>query len=360
VTVPNNARAQEFADGAPIFARSTQMRSILTIVDHIADTDATVLVRGESGVGKDLVARAVHARSMRRHGPFVRVNCAAIPSGLLESELFGHEKGAFTGAVQRKLGRFEFANQGTIYLDEIGDLPLELQAKLLHVLQDFRFSRVGGHGLIEVDARVVAATNRDLEAAMARLEFREDLYYRLNVVELRIPPLRERREEIPELAAWFLDRFNLQYGRRKQLSPETLSLLHEHPWPGNVRELENTVRRMVVLADGEQEFATLVENSRRRCAPPRFIPVGEGLREIARRAAREAERTALAEVLERVRGNRLAASRILRVSYKTMLNKITEYGLTVPTGRTRLTFVVTAPTAAAEPPTSSGASPDAK
>ncbi len=184
------ADVNDLTTAAPIFELSSQMRSILTIIDNIADTDATVLVRGESGVGKDLVARAVHARSTRRHGSFVRVNCAAIPSGLLESELFGHEKGAFTGAVQRKLGRFEFANQGTIYLDEIGDLSLELQAKLLHVLQDFRFSRVGGHAMIEVDARVVAATNRDLETAMARLEFREDLYYRLNVVELRIPPLR--------------------------------------------------------------------------------------------------------------------------------------------------------------------------
>jgi two-component system response regulator AtoC len=356
------ADVHDFTATAPIFELSSPMRSILTIIDNIADTDATVLVRGESGVGKDLVARAVHARSTRRHGPFVRVNCAAIPSGLLESELFGHEKGAFTGAVQRKLGRFEFANQGTIYLDEIGDLSLELQAKLLHVLQDFRFSRVGGHAMIEVDARVVAATNRDLETAMARLQFREDLYYRLNVVELRIPPPRERREEIPVLATWFLDRFNLQYGRHKRLAPETLSLLDEHPWPGNVRELENTVRRMVVLADGEQEFAALVAKSRQRCAPPRLIPVGEGLREIARRAAREAERTALAEVLERVRGNRLAASRILRVSYKTMLNKITEYGLTVSSGRARPPFVAAAPATLMPPPTApdTGARPDAK
>ena len=356
------ADVHDFTATAPIFELSSPMRSILTIIENIADTDATVLVRGESGVGKDLVARAVHARSTRRHGPFVRVNCAAIPSGLLESELFGHEKGAFTGAVQRKLGRFEFANQGTIYLDEIGDLSLELQAKLLHVLQDFRFSRVGGHAMIEVDARVVAATNRDLETAMARLQFREDLYYRLNVVELRIPPLRERREEIPVLATWFLDRFNLQYGRQKRLAPETLSLLDEYLWPGNVRELENTVRRMVVLADGEQEFAALIAKSRQRGAPPRLIPVGEGLREIARRAAREAERTALAEVLERVRGNRLAASRILRVSYKTMLNKITEYGLTGSSGRARPPFVAAAPATLMPPPMSpdTGASPDAK
>ena len=341
------------------------MRSIRTIIDHIADTDATVLVRGESGVGKDLVARAIHARSARRHGPFVPVNCAAIPSGLLESELFGYEKGAFTGAVGRKLGRFEYANQGTIYLDEIGDLSLELQAKLLHVLQDFRFSRVGGHALIQVDARVIAATNRDLEKALAQLEFREDLYYRLNVVELRVPPLRERRGEIPGLAAWFLDRFNLQYGRQKVLSSETLALLQEHPWSGNVRELENAIRRMVVLADGEQELAALVANGRRRyAAPARLAPVTEGLREIARRAAREAERSALAEVLERVRGNRLEASRILRVSYKTMLNKLTAYGLTRTNGHAQSSLVGAAMVAgvlpAAPPGNDACSNPDAK
>src|SRR5256712_4495148 len=291
-------------DRAPLLDGSPKMRAILTIIENVADTDATVLIRGESGVGKDLVARAIHAQSARKAGPFVKVNCAAIPSGLLEADLVGHEKGAFTGAHRRKPGQFEYAQGGTIYLDEIAELPLALQAKLLHVLQDFRFARVGGHGLIEVDARVIAATNRDLEDALARGEFRQDLYYRLNVVELRIPPLRERREEIPVLAAWFLDRFNLQYGRQKQLAPETLSLLDEHPWPGNVRELENTVRRMVVLADGEQEFAALVAKSRRRCTPLRLAPAGEGLREIARRAARQAERTAPPHALGRERGQR--------------------------------------------------------
>jgi len=369
VTGPGGAHTREVTAGAPLFDLSPQMRAILTIIDQVADTDATVLIRGESGVGKDLVARAVHARSTRHDGPFVRVNCAAIPAGLLESELFGHEKGAFTGAVQRKLGRFEFAHRGTIYLDEIGDLSLELQAKLLHVLQDFRFSRVGGHATIDVDSRVIAATNRDLEAAMARLEFREDLYYRLNVVELSIPPLRERRDEIPRLVAWFLDRFNAQYGRNKQLAPDTVSRLTEYAWPGNVRELENIMRRMVVLADGEQEFATLVANSRRRCAPAgaaapgdSALATGEGLREIARRAAREAERSALAEVLERVGGNRLAASRILRVSYKTMLNKIAEYGLIVQNRRTRPAFMAAPPVDALRPPVSpgAGASHDAK
>jgi len=194
------------------------MRAIRSIIESIADTDTTVLIRGESGVGKDLIARAVHAASARGKGPFVKVNCAAIPQELLESELFGHEKGAFTGAHRRKPGQFEFANQGTIYLDEIGELPLSLQAKLLHVLQDFRFSRVGGHSTIEVDARVIAATNRRLEEAMAEGEFREDLYYRLNVVEIQVPPLRERREEIPALVAWFLDKFNSQYGRHKTVA----------------------------------------------------------------------------------------------------------------------------------------------
>jgi len=344
-TVLGGTREHDLSADVPIFDRSIAMRAIGATIDSIADTDATVLLRGESGVGKDLVARAIHARSAHRHGPFVRINCAAIPSDLLESELFGHEKGAFTGAIRRKLGHFEHASRGTLYLDEIGDMSHGLQAKLLHVLQDFRFSRVGGHAQVELDARVIAATNRDLEKALTRLEFREDLYYRLNAVELRIPPLRERREEIPGLVAWFLDRFNAQYGRQKQLSAETLALLGEHPWWGNVRELENVIRRMVVLAAGEQAFAALVADGRRRCgAPAPLAPIGEGLRDIARRAAREAERTALAEVLERVRGNRLEASRILRVSYKTILNKVTEYGLTGKNGHDQQSPAVPEPT----------------
>ena len=322
----------------PLFDGHPRMRAIRSIIDSIADTDTTVLIRGESGVGKDLIARAVHAASARRKGPFVKVNCAAIPQELLESELFGHEKGAFTGAHRRKPGQFEFANQGTIYLDEIGELPLALQAKLLHVLQDFRFSRVGGHTPIDVDARVTAATNRRLEEAMAQGEFREDLYYRLAVVEIHVPPLRERREEIPALVAWFLGKFNAQYGRHKQLAPETLTRLTEYKWPGNVRELENIIRRMVVLADGERDFA--VQAARARPLPavsPQptqpTLSVTESLREIGRRGAREAERHALSEVLERVRWNRAEASRILKVSYKTLLNKIAECELTAPERR---------------------------
>jgi transcriptional regulator with GAF, ATPase, and Fis domain len=310
------------------------MRAIGTVIENVADTDATVLIRGESGVGKDLVARAIHAASSRRGGPFVKVNCAAIPQGLLESEFFGHEKGAFTGAYRRKPGQFEYANRGTIYLDELGDLPLALQAKLLHVLQDFRFSRVGGHQLVEVDTRVVAATNRDLEAAMARGEFREDLYYRLNVVEIKVPPLRERREEIPALASRFLARFNSQYGRQKQLMPETLARLTEYPWLGNVRELENVIRRLVVLGDGEQAIEALVTRGRNghngHFPAPQPAVVEGGLKEIGRRGAREAERKALLEVLDRVSWNRAEAARILRVSYKTLLTKISECGLTPP------------------------------
>ena len=313
---------------ASLSDRSSQMRAIETIIENIADTDATVLIRGESGVGKDLVARAIHARSSRRHGPFVKVNCAAIPSELLESEFFGHEKGAFTGAYRRKPGQFEYADKGTIYLDEIAELPLALQAKLLHVLQDFRFTRVGGCGSIDVDSRVIAATNRNLEEAMARREFREDLYYRVNVVEIRVPPLRERREEIPGLASWFLEKFNAQYGRQKQLSPETMTHLQQHPWSGNVRELENMVRRLVVLTDVEGEIEALVARGRNGHGP--FHQPSEGLREIARRAAREAERKALEDVLDQVHWNRAEASRILKVSYKTLLHKIVDCGLTPP------------------------------
>src|SRR5437899_4088625 len=328
-------RARSLADHVALLDGSPQMRAVRTVIESVADTDATVLIRGESGVGKDLVARAIHSASGRGHGPFVKVNCAAIPPGLLESELFGHEKGAFTGAHRRKPGQFEYANRGTIYLDEIAELPLALQAKLLHVLQDFRFSRLGGHGLIDIDTRVIAATNQNLEAAMARGEFRGDLYYRLNVVEIRVPPLRERRGEIPTLAAWFLAKFNAQYGRAKQLSPETMTLLTEYSWSGNVRELENVIRRLVVLTDGEQTVEALAARGPTGPAPvPHPSPaVTASRRDIARRGARAAERKALAEVLERVRWNRAEASRILKVSYKTLLNKICECGLTPPSRR---------------------------
>ena len=234
---------------APLLDGSAALRVIKNMVMAIADTDATVLLRGESGVGKEVVARAIHEASARRGHSFIKVNCAALPAELLESELFGHEKGAFTGAHRRKLGRFEYATHGTLYLDEIGELPVALQPKLLHVLQDFEFFRVGGHEPLSADVRIIAATNRNLELAMQQGQFREDLYYRLNVVDIHIPPLRERREEIPLLAARFLDAFTKQYQRPAELSPQIMATLMEYSWPGNIRELENVIRRFVLLGE---------------------------------------------------------------------------------------------------------------
>ncbi len=227
-----------------------KMREVREIIEQVADTDITVLVRGESGTGKELVARALHRLSGRVDRPFVKVNCAALPSELLESELFGFEKGAFTGAQRRKLGKFEYANHGTIFLDEISEMHPALQAKLLQVLQDGEFSRLGGESDVHVDTRVIAATNRNLETAVAEGSFREDLFYRLNVVTVQLPPLRERKDAIPLLVDHFLTMYNRQYGKSvKQLQPRTLEACHAYQWPGNVRELENTVKRMVVLGN---------------------------------------------------------------------------------------------------------------
>src|SRR5262249_25862114 len=233
--------ARYLAEYAPTFEGSAAMRAIRDMVESIADTDATVLLRGESGVGKDLVARAIHAASKRCDDAFVKVNCAAIPPGLLESELFGHEKGAFTGAHRRKPGQFEFANKGTMYLDEIADLPLGLQAKLLHVLQDFRFSRVGGHGMIDVDVRVLAATNRDLEREMGGAHCGKVLNSVLNGGAFALPAWRDGKEEPLVVGERSRERSNRQYGRTKKLSAETRARLLEHAWRGNVRELENVI-----------------------------------------------------------------------------------------------------------------------
>jgi two-component system response regulator AtoC len=267
----------------------------------------------------------------------VKVNCAALPAELLESELFGHEKGAFTGAYRRKLGKFEFANKGTLFLDEIGELPPPLQAKLLHVLQDHEFSRLGGRDLIRVDTRIIASTNRDLEAALSTGQFREDLYYRLNVVEIRVPPLRERREEIPVLVDVFLEQFQQQYGREVTLLPDTIHCFTEYPWPGNVRELENVMKRLVVLGKVGKIQEQLVSGLRNNHAngsntagpeeTPTSLEPSLGLRELSRRAARAAERKAIQEVLEQVRWNRSEAARVLKISYKTLLTRITECGL---------------------------------
>jgi two-component system response regulator AtoC len=284
--------------------RSGAMRSIRDVIVRVACTNATVLLLGESGVGKEVVAQAIHAAPPRALHPFVKVNCAALPEGLLESELFEHERGAF-----------ELARHGTIFLDEIDEVPLRLQAKLLHVLQDGEFARVGGHKIVDSDVRIVAATNRDLEAAIRAGRFREDLYYRLNVIAIRVPPLRERREEIAVLAGHFLRRFNDAYDRAVAISPETMGILEDYPWPGNIRELENAVRRIVVLGS-----AVLRQDLRSN-------PMPTGLKTIGRLAARAAERIAIEAVLDHVDGNRARAARLLQISYAALRYKIIECGV---------------------------------
>lgn len=240
-----------------IIGNSAPMQEVYKLIRQVAASNATVLLRGESGTGKELVARAIHRNSSRAKGPFVAVSCAALPETLLESELFGHEKNAFTGATSQKQGRFELAHQGTLFLDEIAEISPAVQVKLLRVLQEREFERVGGTKPIKVDVRLIAATNKDLRQLVERKAFREDLYYRLHVIEIYLPPLRDRREDIPLLVEHFLNRFNQQNGRRlKGATPEAMELLMRYDWPGNVRELENTVERAVVLSDPDAEWLT--------------------------------------------------------------------------------------------------------
>ncbi len=330
--LPGSPRAR----GKSLWA-SEQMRRIREILEQIGDADVTVLIHGESGVGKEVVARAVHELSTRRASRFVKVNCAALPEELLESELFGYERGAFTGATTRKPGKFEVASGGTMFLDEIGEMSPKLQAKLLQVLQDGEFSRLGGHAEVHVDVRVVAATNRDLDEMVRKRTFREDLYYRLNVVNVRVPPLRERPEEISVLTDHFLTMYSSEYGRELiTLSDRLRQGFAEYPWPGNVRELENMIKRIVVL-QREDAIAQEIFGSARPGAPGpldeevelELDPTEEGvsLRDIGKRAARQAERTALRRVLYQTNWNRKKAAKILEVSYKTLLQKIKECGL---------------------------------
>jgi two-component system response regulator AtoC len=324
---------------------SRKMQPIRELVSKVAATNTTVLLRGESGVGKEVVARALHKASPRVNKQFLKVNCAALPGELLESELFGHEKGSFTGAYRQKPGKFEAADGGTLLLDEIGEMPLRLQAKLLHVLQDGEFSRVGGEKIIDTDVRLIAATNRDLESALRTHQFREDLYYRLNVIEIRIPPLRERREEIPLLVDYFVRRFNQQFGRTVEIPQDTIRVFMEYHWPGNLRELENNVKRIVVLGSARTVHQELLANLSHgdRTSPPISPSVSvtaspEGpvsLKDIARQAARDAERVAIKEVLDRVHWNRAKAARLLQISYKALLYKIVQCGLVTPEERAR-------------------------
>jgi two-component system response regulator AtoC len=319
--------------GAAVWTGGRFFAALEALLPQVADTNATVLLLGESGVGKGIVARLLHERSSRRERPFIRVNCAALPVELLESELFGYERGAFTGALRRKPGKFELAHGGTLLLDEVADLPLPLQGKLLHALQDGEYARLGGEQEVKVDVRILAAVNRDLEAAVRRGAFRQDLYYRLNVVSLPIPPLRERGEEIPALAEHFRARYAREYARSvPPLSPATLARFAAYPWPGNVRELENVVKRIVLL--GSEAFVPAAcPLPAPPAAPAAAAPAGPrargpaGLKEVARSAAREAERELIRRTLEETRWNRAEAARRLRISYKALLYKIRDCGL---------------------------------
>jgi DNA-binding NtrC family response regulator len=298
---------------------SKPIQELLATISTVAEAESTVLIRGESGTGKELVARAIHAHSRRRYMPIVIVNCGALPEGVLESELFGHERGAFTGAQYRRKGKFELADGGTIFLDEIGDISPKTQMDLLRVLEEKAIYRVGGNQLIPVDFRVVAATNRDLEAMVADRTFREDLYYRLNVFTLHIPPLRERREDIPMLAEHFLDRFCRSMNRKPNgFSPAAMRFLTQHDWPGNVRELQNAIERAVVISKGERiELEDLP-------LPGRNVTEGN-VRTLA-----DAERMHIEAVLVETDWNISRASRVLDIDRVTLYNKIRRFGLRRP------------------------------
>jgi transcriptional regulator with PAS, ATPase and Fis domain len=286
-----------------------------------------VLLLGESGTGKELFARAIHSLSPRKNGPYVAINCAAIPRELLENELFGSEKGAYTGAVVRKMGKFEIAEKGTIFLDEIGDLDIALQAKILRVLQEKRFERLGGTKTISVDVRVIAASNFDLKKAIEKKLFREDLYYRLSVFPISIPPLRERREDVPELADFFIKKYCLEMKKeKKSLSADALNLMDKYHWPGNVRELENTVERAIILCEGkkilpEHLAIRLPSNSEIR------LREGAGLKEVGQFAQSEAEKSMILRVLTQTRGNKRKTADILKIDYTTLFEKIKKYNI---------------------------------
>jgi len=338
------------SDFAMLFGTSPKMEEVKNTIEQVAETNATVLIRGQSGTGKEVVARMIYAQSLRREKPFIKVNCAAIPHELLESELFGYEPGAFTGANRQKLGKFDLANAGTLFLDEVSEMHPALQAKLLHVLQDGEFSRLGGKRDISVDVRILAATNKQLERAVEEGLFREDLFYRLNVISIHIPPLRERREEVAVFLDYFLRKYSEFYG--KQPAPFTdfaVGRMMDYHWPGNIRELENLVKRYVIVGNEAQiirELSTHKPTAEAAAisspeAEPKHsiraaIPITAGksksteeeppsLLEIGRRAAMRAEREAIERTLTQTRWNRRQAAKILKISYKALLNKLKNF-----------------------------------
>ncbi|HMP78278.1 MAG TPA: sigma 54-interacting transcriptional regulator [Pirellulaceae bacterium] len=313
-----------------IVGRSPALATVLEKVRAVAATDASVLITGETGTGKELIARAIHAHGKRRGRPLIKVNCAALPAGLIESELFGHEKGAFTGAIARRIGRFELADGGTIFLDEIGDLPVEMQAKLLRVLQERELERIGGQAPMAIDVRVIAATNRDLLAAIQDRTFREDLYYRLNVFPIHVPPLRERQVDIPLLASFFVDRFASQFGKSIDgIEPATLERLLAYPWPGNIRELQNVIERAAILSSGSQlEIAADVLRPMSPSAAGGLsgVAVNEGLEDL--------ERQHIVNILVqtgwRIEGDR-GAAKILGLNPNTLRSRMKKLGIRRPT-----------------------------
>jgi DNA-binding NtrC family response regulator len=324
---------EEFADkiGLPkIIGRSSPMQDITAKIQKVAPTNATALIHGESGTGKELFARAIHYLSNRKDAPFIAINSAAIPRELLESELFGYEKGAFTGADARKLGKLELADKGTVFLDEIGDMDLALQAKMLRVLQEQVIERVGGGKPIKIDVRVVAATNKDIEAAVKEKLFREDLFYRLNVFPITIPPLRERRDDIPLLAQNFLNKFSTEVRKGPlAISDEAMEILQKSPWKGNVRELENVIERAVIYADGGVIRARDLGISESSIVDSlcENVPMDGPLHAVAEAATRIAESRRIRQVLKQTGGNKSRAAEVLQVSYKTLLTKIKDYQL---------------------------------
>jgi DNA-binding NtrC family response regulator len=322
--------------GAPqLVGDDPSLRKMFASLQRAAATDATVLLEGESGTGKELFARSLHALSPRADSPFVAINCAAIPENLLETELFGYEKGAFTGAVARKPGKFEMAHRGTLFLDEIGDLPIGLQAKILRALEEKRFERVGGTSPVQVDVRLVAATNRGLRAAVAARRFREDLYFRLSVFPITVPPLRERPGDIAVLARFFIDRFCRDLKKKPlALSPEALEELQTYRWPGNVRELQNCIERAAILAEGDTilprhlnlSFAAPLTQEE-PVSPWSQIDLSGSLSEVTRRVTAEVEKLKIEEALKEADGNKGRAAELLQISYKGLLVKLREHAI---------------------------------
>ncbi len=329
VPAPSDEKARQALVGA-----SASMQEVFKILDKVADTPSTVLITGESGTGKELVATALHAGSSRRTKPFIRINCAAIPKDLMESELFGYERGAFTGAVTSKPGRFELADDGTLFLDEIAEIPPEMQVKLLRALQESEFERVGGIKTLKVDVRLIAATNRDLKKEVAEGRFREDLFYRLNVVPIALPPLRDRTDDIPALVRHFVDKYNKRLNKKVQgIEPDALEVLQEYGWPGNIRELENLMERMLLFAEGPVLLASDLPEPLKTVDTVKLPvlaagPAGDAsMKEIVRQAAAELERDLIGRALEETGGNVTQAAKKLKISRKSLQIKMKEFGL---------------------------------